>query len=83
MNETKSAIDIQHGGDHYKKMGQYQPWLIAKALLSPEELKGAAKLTVLSYLLREQDKGGRADIEKAMHTLQLYLELTSGVDSAQ
>jgi hypothetical protein len=30
------------------------------------------------YLAREQSKGGRQDIEKALHVLQGYLELTEG-----
>ncbi len=31
---------------------------------------------VCSYLAREADKGGREDIEKAYHTMGIYLELT-------
>jgi len=45
--------------------------------LTPEEFKGAMKKEVITYLAREQDKGGRQDIEKAMHTMQIYLELTA------
>jgi len=71
-----SALDSQEGGDHYKKLGDYQPWIVAKSWLTPEELKGAAKMTAIVYLCRENDKGGRQDIIKAMHTLQIYLELT-------
>lgn len=71
-----SALGQQEGGDHYKKLGDYQPWIVAKAWLSPEEMKGAAKMTAIVYLCREADKGGRQDIKKAMHTLQIYLELT-------
>ena len=71
-----SALDSQEGGDHYKKLGDFQPWVVAKAWLTPEEMKGAAKMTAIVYLCRENDKGGRQDIIKAMHTLQIYLELT-------
>lgn len=71
-----TALDIQFGGDHYKKMGIYQPWEVMKTWMTPEELKGAAKKEAITYLAREADKGGRLDIEKAMHTLQIYLELT-------
>lgn len=74
----ESALTKQEGGDHYKRMGMYQPWQVAHAQLTPEELKGAMKLTVTSYLAREAYKGGREDIKKAMHTLQIYLELTEG-----
>lgn len=31
---------------------------------------------LLAYLQREAHKGGREDIEKAFHTLGIYLELT-------
>jgi hypothetical protein len=58
------ALSLQVGGDHYKKLGEFQPWVVASKWLTPEELKGAMKLTVLSYLCRESDKGGREDIKK-------------------
>jgi hypothetical protein len=70
-----SALDIQVGGDHYKKLGMYQPWQVLDKWLTPEELKGFAKGTVIAYLAREEDKGGHIDIEKAAHTLQIYLDL--------
>lgn len=73
---TNSALDTQEGGDHYKKFGDYQPWQVLQKWLSPEELKGYAKGTAIAYLAREADKGGRLDIQKAVHTLQLYLELS-------
>lgn len=70
-----SALDIQVGGDHYKKLGMYQPWQVLDKWLTPAELKGFAKGTVIAYLAREEDKGGHTDIEKAAHTLQIYLDL--------
>jgi hypothetical protein len=72
----ESALNEQEGGDHYKKMGQYQPWEVFHKWLTPEELKGFMKGTVIAYLAREDEKGKRLDIEKAKHTLELYLELT-------
>ena len=72
-----SALNSQVGGEHYKKLGAYQPWEVLAKWLTPEELKGFAKGTVIAYLAREADKGGRQDIEKSMHTLQLYLELSA------
>ena len=72
----ESALDKQEGGDHYSKMGDYQPWQVLSKWLTPEELKGFMKGTVIAYLAREDDKGKRLDIEKAMHTMQIYLELT-------
>lgn len=75
-----SALNKQEGGDHYQKLGDYQPWKVLSKWMTPEELKGFAKGTVIAYLAREQDKGGRMDIKKAMHTLQIYLELTEHED---
>jgi hypothetical protein len=75
------ALAMQEGGNHYLKMGAYQPWEVAFHQLTPEELKGAMKLTVMAYLAREADKGGMADIRKASHTLQIYLELESRRDA--
>lgn len=69
------AIDTQVGGDHYKKLGDYQPWLVLKAWLTPEEYRGYMKGTALAYLAREQQKGGNQDIEKATHTLEALLEV--------
>jgi hypothetical protein len=76
VNHNTSALDVQEGGDHYKKMGIYQPWQVLSVWMTPEEMKGAMKKEVIAYLAREADKGGRMDIKKAMHTIQIYLELT-------
>ena len=70
-----SVLDSQVGGDHYKKLGAYQPWEVLAHWLTPEELRGAAKATAIAYLCREREKGGLEDIQKAVHTLQIYLEL--------
>ena len=78
QDRPANALDSQEGGDHYKKMGEYQPWAVLEKWLTPEELKGYAKGTAIAYLAREADKGGRLDIKKAVHTLELYLELTGG-----
>lgn len=71
-----SELDNQIDGDHYKKLGAHQPWAVMRKWMTPEELKGFMKGTVISYLQRESDKNGRIDIKKAHHTLGLYLELT-------
>lgn len=81
MAKPESALDTQEGGDHYKTMGAYQPWEVLPHWMTPEELKGYAKGTAIAYLAREEQKGGRLDIKKAMHTLQLYLEVTGGKDA--
>ena len=72
---TASALDVQEGGDHYKKLGAYQPWEVLRHWLTPEEFRGYMKGTAIAYLAREQDKGGMLDIKKAGHTLQGLVEL--------
>jgi Protein of unknwon function (DUF3310) len=74
MKETEK----QEGGDHYKKMGEHQPWLVLKSWLTAEEFKGYMKGTAIAYLAREESKGGLLDIKKAAHTLAAYIELTEG-----
>lgn len=73
--KTPSASDTQVGGDHYKKLGAYQPWEVLRAWLTPEEFRGFMKGTAIAYLAREQDKGGDEDVRKATHTLQGLIEL--------
>lgn len=67
--------DTQVGGDHYKKLGQYQPWEVLRHWLSEEEYRGWMKGNAIVYLAREQDKGGDQDIEKAAHHLQKLIEV--------
>lgn len=74
--KSKSALDSQIGGEHYKTLGDFQPWSVLSKWLTPEELKGYMKGTVCAYLCREEQKGGREDILKALHTMQLYLEMS-------
>ena len=73
--EAVSVLDIQEGGDHYKKLGAYQPWEVLRRWLTPEEFRGYMKGTAIAYLAREQGKGGVLDIKKATHTLQGLTEL--------
>lgn len=72
----ESVLDIQVGGDHYKRLGEYQPWQVYARWMTEEELFGHMKGTVLSYLARKKDNP-REDAEKAMHTIQLYLEVSA------
>lgn len=74
LKDGSVAKETQVGGDHYKKMGDYQPWQVAAEWLTPEELRGYMKGTVIAYLAREQDKGKDLDIKKALHTIQLFQE---------
>ena len=64
-----SALDTQHGGDHYKKL-KIQPieFIYANEL---DFLQG----NVVKYITRHKDKNGSADVRKALHYCQLILEL--------
>ncbi len=73
--EKQSALSGQVGGDHYKKLGAYQPWEVLRRWITPEEFRGYMKGTAIAYLARERDKGGDEDIAKAAHTLQALLEM--------
>ena len=63
-----SAYDKQIGGTHYKKM-KIQPskFVIENKLLYPEG-------SVIKYILRHQDKGGKEDLEKAKHFIDMIIE---------
>ncbi len=64
-----SALDIQEGGDHYRKM-KIQPieFIQANEL---DFLQG----NVVKYITRHKNKNGAADVRKALHYCQLILEL--------
>ena len=68
-----TALDIQEGGDHYKKMG-----------IQPVEYIHSNKLNffegnVVKYVTRHRTKKGAEDIKKAIHYLQMILELDYGI----
>jgi hypothetical protein len=75
-----SALDTQVAGDHYKKMGMYQPWEVLPAWLTPDQMQGYLLGTAAAYLARfnsgADGKGGMEDVKKAMHTLQYLIELS-------
>lgn len=73
--KRESFLNSQVSGDHYRKLGRFQPWEVLAHWLTPEELRGFGKGTAIAYLARERHKGCDDDIRKAIHTLQLYLEL--------
>lgn len=64
-----SALDLQIGGEHYRKM-KIQPieFIHANEL---DFLQG----NVIKYITRHKNKNGAADVRKALHYCQLILEL--------
>ena len=65
-----SVNDKQHGGSHYKKYGNLQPWDVVLAW----EL-GYLEGTALKYIARWKDKNGVEDILKAIHFLEKLVEV--------
>lgn len=63
-----NANDKQHGGDHYKKV-QYQHWDFVCDTRIHYLLGCATK-----YVSRWRDKGGKLDLEKAIHYLEKTME---------
>jgi hypothetical protein len=66
-----SALAVQQGGDHYKKL-KIQPIEFIHANGIP-----FAEGSVIKYVTRWRDKGGIKDLEKARHFLDLLIELES------
>ena len=64
-----TALDVQIGGDHYKTM-KIQPVEFITTNNIPF-LEG----NVIKYVTRHASKNGLADIEKAIHYLELIKEL--------
>jgi len=67
------ALDVQVGGEHYKKY-KIQPveFIVANDI---PFLEG----NVIKYILRHKFKGGAEDLKKAKHYIDLMLELYYGV----
>ena len=71
-----SALTKQIGGGHYKDMA-IQPAVFVHANRIPY-LEGS----VIYYVTRWRDKGGVEDLRKAIHTIELLIELETGEKSA-
>ena len=67
-----SAYDKQIGGKHYMKY-KMQPskFVVENKLLYPEG-------SVIKYILRHQDKGGKQDLLKAKHFIDMIIERDYG-----
>ena len=72
FTHVNSALDIQEGGDHYKKY-KIQPIEFVVANNIPVLEANAQK-----YILRHADKNGMGDLRKARHYLELMAEMYYG-----
>jgi hypothetical protein len=68
-DEAFSALDKQVGGSHYRDKG-IQPIIYIHA----NDL-GFCEGNVVKYVTRWRDKNGVADLKKAIHYLELLIEL--------
>ena len=66
---TQSALDQQVSGSHYKDKG-IQPIVYIHA-----NNLGFCEGNVVKYVTRWRDKGGEADLRKAIHYLELLIQL--------
>ncbi len=69
MSEQENALDIQHGGNHYKDM-KIQPIEFIHAN-NIDYLAG----NVIKYIVRHKKKNGIEDVKKALHYCQLIIEM--------
>jgi hypothetical protein len=67
--KDKTAKDTQVGGDHYKHM-KIQPMEYSMA-----NNLNACQHTAIKYITRYKTKGGKMDLEKAIHCIQLLIEM--------
>lgn len=68
-----SPKDTQVGGGHYTKM----PIQVFEFTMSNK--MDPMQHTIIKYVSRFRDKGGREDLEKAKHTIDLLIENDYGV----
>ena len=66
---TTTALDRQESGNHYKDKG-IQPIVYIHA-----NNLGFCEGNVVKYVTRWKDKGGEADLRKAIHYLELLIQL--------
>lgn len=66
---SDNPLDVQVGGDHYKKM-KIQPieFIHANNL-------GFCEANIVKYISRWKDKNGLADLEKVKHYVDLLIKL--------
>jgi len=73
---TSKVYDKQIGGTHYRQM-KIQPsrFVIENELLFPEG-------SVIKYICRHPDKGGKEDLEKAKHFIDMIIERDYGPEES-
>lgn len=70
--ESKSALETQIGGNHYKDL-KIQPIEFIHANNIP-----FCEANAIKYLCRWRNKNGKQDLEKARHYIDLLIQLEYG-----
>ena len=70
-----SSYDTQVGGDHYKDM-KIQP----SEFINKNKMQ-FAEGNAIKYICRHQKKGGKQDLEKAKHYIDMIIERDYGDDN--
>lgn len=69
LQETKiNPFEVQIGGNHYKDL-EIQPMEY-----SLKNKLNAAQHTIIKYVTRYKKKGGREDLEKAIHCIEMLID---------
>ena len=69
LHTPTSALDIQEGGNHYKKY-PIQPIVFCHANKIP-----SLESSIIKYVVRHKDKNGLEDLKKARHTIDILIKL--------
>lgn len=82
---SEDPLDYQIGGDHYQRLGQYQPWLVLKSWFdvglpvgNEAFLAGEAVVYLCRFITDAPGKGGIDDLEKALHSLEYLRAILRG-----
>jgi hypothetical protein len=65
----ENALDVQVGGSHYKTL-EIQPIEFCH-----KNKLGPCESNIVKYITRWKDKGGKADLEKVKHYVDLLIQL--------
>ena len=71
-NKTKKAFDRQVDGDHYTTL-KIQP-----AVYGERNNLSFLETSVVKYVSRHKSKNGQKDLEKAIHCLEMLIDLNYG-----
>lgn len=70
-----SALNEQVGGRHYKDLA------IQPVEYCHKNKMGCLESSVVKYVTRYRDKNGKIDLEKAIHCIELLIQLEYGDDN--